>query len=196
MSVSERTICAADHGRIHHLQLIFNRFVCMFINENGVNYTVENGYLILFADEERRLVIPAMYGGALIDPDSWNLEKLEKNVIDTRGVSFDYGEDAFGQTLLVSFQHEGRLIQFSVSPPVELGFLTPEEYFEFYSEELSPEYIDLKEGIERSAVPSVREADLFKLIEFSVDKEVNLEIARQLIKQALERKNKNRFALN
>ena len=174
----------------------FNRFVFMFTNENGVQYRIENGYLILFLDDERKLVVPAMYGGALIDPDSWNADKLEKNYIDTAGVTFDYGEDAFGQTLQVSFKHDGNLIQFSVAPPVELGFLTADEYFEFFAEELTDEYMLLKEGIERSSVPSIREADLFKLLEFSPDPEVNNDLARQMIKQAMERKNKNRFALN
>ncbi len=168
----------------------------MFTNENGVKYAVENGYLLLFIDDNRKLVIPAMYGGALIDPDSWDAEKLEKNYTDTIGVTFDYGEDAFGQTLQVSFKHDGLLVQFSVAPPVELGFLTAEEYFEFFAEELNEEYLALKEGIERSPVPSVREADLFKLVEFSPDKELNYELARQVIKQAMERKNKNKFALN
>lgn len=168
----------------------------MFINENGVHYNIENGYLILYLDDNRKLVIPAMYGGALIDPDSWNADKLEKNYIDTAGVSFDYGEDAFGQTLQVSFRHEGILIEFSVAPPVELGFLTAEEYFEFFAEELTEEYMSLKEGIERSSVPSIREADLFKLLEFSPEQEANNQMARQMIKQAMERKNKNRFALN
>jgi hypothetical protein len=168
----------------------------MFTNENGVRYAVENGYLLLFIDDERKLVIPAMYGGALIDPDSWDLEKLEKNFIDTEGVTFDYGEDVFGQTLQVSFKHDGNLIQFSVAPPVELGFLSKEEYFEFYTEELDAEYMGLKEGIDRSPVPSIREADLFKLLEFSDDRELNNELAKQIIKEALERKNRNRFALN
>lgn len=168
----------------------------MFINENGVKYNIENGYLLLFIDDERKLVIPAMYGGALIDPDSWNADKLEKNYNDTEGVAFDYGEDAFGQTLQVSFKHEGNFVQFSVAPPVELGFLTAYEYFEFFAEELTEEYMSLKEGLERSSVPSIREADLFKLLEFSPDPEINSQLARALIKQALERKNKNRFALN
>ena len=168
----------------------------MFINENGVQYTIENGYLRLFAADEKVLVLPAMYGGALIDPDSWDSDKLEKNIIDTDGVTFDYGEDAFGQTLQISFRHGGVLVQFSVAPPVELGFLSGDEYFEFFAEELTSEYMALKEGIERSSIPSVREADLFKLLEFSPDAETNNEMARQIIKQALERKNKNRFALN
>lgn len=166
-----------------------------FTNVNGVRYTIDQNYLILITDDNRQLSLPLLYGGAPIDPNSWNEERLYEHIEQSAGIKFTYGQDAFGQTCYISFEYNDQLVQFSVAPPVDFEIMTKEEFYELYQDAIHQSYLDLKEGIQRSVVPSIREADLFQLINFSDSKEENDELAKNMIREALER-NSHKIGLN
>lgn len=166
-----------------------------FTNTNGVRYRIDQNYLILSTTDERELSLPLLYGGAPIDPNSWSEERLQEHIEQSAGVRFTYGMDAFGQTCTISFEYNSQLIQFSLAPPVDFEIMTLEEFYELYQDAIHETYLELKEGIERSIVPSIREADLFQLINFYDTIEENSQLARAMIKEALER-NTHRIGLN
>src|SRR4051812_10172972 len=115
------------------------------INVNGVRYTIDDGYLVLFSLEDKKLIVPLIYGGAPIDPNSWSEERLKDHIETARGVSFQYGQDAFGQTCRVSFEWEQDIVQFSLAPPIDFEIMSKEEFYELYQDAIHEEYLSLKE---------------------------------------------------
>src|SRR5690349_16982585 len=159
----------------------------MFTNSQGISFEIKEGMMILHGSAGKQLIIPFFYGGAPLNPDTWGIQKLNEDIEATGGVNFDYGLDAFGQTFQISFEHDGDPVKFTLAPPVGFVLLSKQEYLELYHEAITPDYLALQPGKERSLVPSVREADLFQLIQFSNEPAENKEIASQLIRLALEK---------
>ena len=164
----------------------------MFTNSQGIPFEIKEGMLILHGNAGKQLSIPFFYGGAPINPDTWGIQKLNEDIEATAGVSFDYGSDAFGQTFQISFEQEGKQLKFTLAPPIGFVLLSKQEYLELYHEAITADYLSLQPGKERSTIPSVREADLFQLINFSKDAQENRDMARQLIRLAFEKNSVDR----